>query len=98
MTWPRDNFNNIFNAMITVFIVIIAEDWNATMYLYVRALEQDSSSGRSVALIYFVLLFIIGNTIFLALFTALLLKKGEQEVAENVVNMIHEKEVSLAIM
>ena len=81
--------------MVTVFIVIIAEDWNATMYLYVRALEQDSSSGRLIALTYFIFLFIIGNTIFLALFTALLLKKGEQDATEIVNNKLIEKEKNL---
>lgn len=39
MIWTRYNFNNVFNAMVTVFIVIVAEDWNTIMYLYVRALD-----------------------------------------------------------
>ena len=81
MIWPRDNFNNIFNSMITVFIVIIAEDWNATMYLYVRALDAESGS-RFTALFYFISLFVIGNTVMLALFTALLLRKGETNDVE----------------
>jgi len=50
------------------------------MYLYVRALEYDSESGRTVALFYFLSLFIIGNTIMLALFTALLLKSQEVDM------------------
>ena len=77
MTWARNNFNNVFNAMVTVFIVIVAEDWNIIMYLYVRALDQKGSSGRIIALSYFLGLMIIGNIILLALFTALLLKKGD---------------------
>lgn len=32
MVWPRDNFNNILSSMVTCFIVIVAEDWNMTMY------------------------------------------------------------------
>ena len=28
MNWPRENFNNIFSSVLTVFIVIVAEDWN----------------------------------------------------------------------
>lgn len=28
MNWPRENFNNVFSAMLTVFIVIAGEDWN----------------------------------------------------------------------
>ena len=31
-TYPRDNFNNLLNAFTTVFIVILGEDWNWTMY------------------------------------------------------------------
>jgi len=74
INWPRQNFNNIFSSLVTVFIVILAEDWNSYMYLYVRALGKDSSSGRTIATLYFVVLFVVGNMIFLALFTALLLK------------------------
>lgn len=57
------------------------------MYLYVRALEYDSDSGRTVALFYFLSLFIIGNTIMLALFTALLLKSQEVDM-EKLTEMI----------
>lgn len=38
MNWPRENFNDIFSSVLTVFIVIVAEDWNQVMYMYVRAL------------------------------------------------------------
>jgi hypothetical protein len=31
-TYPRDNFNNVGFALTTIFIVIIGEDWNWTMY------------------------------------------------------------------
>ena len=64
----------------TVFIVIAAEDWNAVWYLYVRALGFDSSSGRTVATAYFLLLFIFGNIIMLAMFTALLLKSQDKDI------------------
>ena len=80
MVWPRENFNNIFSSMVTCFIVIVAEDWNETMYLYVRALDNESSSGRFLALLYFISMFILGNTIMLALFTALLLKGQDADM------------------
>lgn len=79
LTWPRQNFNNIFNAMLSVFIVIVGEDWNVYMYLYVRALGHGSETWRNIAILYFILLFLIGNTILLALFTALLLKNQEED-------------------
>ena len=61
------------------------------MYLYVRALEYDSDSGRTVALFYFLSLFIIGNTIMIALFTALLLNSQEVDM-EKLTEMITKKE------
>ena len=76
MEWPRENFNNIFASLVTVFIVIFAEDWNQVMYLYVRA----SGGARHLAIFYFLSLFIVGNTILLALFTALLLRSHESDV------------------
>lgn len=45
-----------------------------------RALDTNGSTGRSLALTYFVTLFIIGNTITLALFTALLLKAQDDDI------------------
>ena len=80
MQWPRENFNNVFSSLITVFIVIVAEDWNQVMYRYVRALDADGSGGRTTALLYFIVLFIVGNTVLLALFTALLLKSQDSDV------------------
>ena len=60
--------------------MIVAEDWNAYMYLYVRALSAESEFGRTIAIIYFITLFVVGNTIMLALFTALLLKSGDADI------------------
>lgn len=82
MSWPRDNFNDIFSSLVTVFIVIMAEDWNATMYLYVRAYGNGGSGGRPFATFYFITLFIVGNTIMMALFTALLLKNFKEDLAQ----------------
>lgn len=49
------------------------------MYLYVRALSADGGIGRTLAQVYFLCLFILGNTIMLALFTALLLKSQDAD-------------------
>ena len=77
LTWPRTNFNNIFNSLVTVFVIIVGDDWNSVMYLYVRAVGIESSNGRNLALAYFIILYVIGNIILLAIFTALLLKNFE---------------------
>lgn len=82
MTWPRTNFNDFFNSFLTVFIVIIAEDWNQYMYMYVRAIGYQNEVGRTLGILYFIMVFAIGNTIMLALFTALLLKGSEDDVKE----------------
>ena len=28
LIWPRENFNSIFYALVTIFITIAGEDWN----------------------------------------------------------------------
>ena len=63
--------------MVTIFIMIVGEDWNAVMYKYVRANSIDSAAGRYIAIVYFMFVMILGNIILLALFTALLLKNFE---------------------
>jgi len=74
MLAPRENFDNIFKALTTIFIVIIGEDWNQVMYIYVRVLGTDNEMWVSL---YFVSLMIIGNVMLLSLFTAILLQNFE---------------------
>ena len=78
---PRDNFNNIGYAVITIFIVIMGEGWSSTMYQWVRALSYYKTGGEIedstyywLALSYFLILMIVGNFILLSLFTAILLQ------------------------
>jgi hypothetical protein len=69
MVPPRENFDNIGNAMTTVFILIIGEDWPGIMYNHSRVY------GRLEGWInlYFVLVLVVGNLMLLSLFTAILL-------------------------
>lgn len=76
-TFPRDNFNNVWWALTTVFIVIIGEDWNWTMYQWVRAYGYGSSVSYFIAIYFFVILMIFGNIILFSLFTAILLQNFE---------------------
>ena len=78
MTWPRENFNKIQSSMLSIFIVIVGEDWNQVMYQYVRAAGEGSSLGWTIATIYFTLTIVFGNFTLLALFTALLLKNFDR--------------------
>jgi hypothetical protein len=72
---PRANFDNIFNALTTVFILIIGEDWPGVMYNYTRTFGE---TGSFITL-YFVLVLCIGNLMLLSLFTAILLDNFEAE-------------------
>jgi voltage-dependent calcium channel L type alpha-1D len=70
---PRTNFDEFQYAVITIFIVLIGEDWNNVMYAYVRA-------TNSLAIAFFMSLMILGNLVLLNLFLAILLKNFEEEV------------------
>ena len=63
---PRINFDNTKWAALTVFEVMIGENWNAVMYDHMRALGDG-------ACVYFVALVVLGNIIMLNLFLAILL-------------------------
>ena len=56
--------------MILIFVVLSGEDWQVIMYDYYR------SSGPGAA-IFFIMLVVVGNFIFLNLFLAILLKDFE---------------------
>ena len=76
-TFPRENFNNIGYALTSVFIVIIGEDWNWVMYLWVRAYGNGSTSSEIIATLFFLLMMIFGNIVLFSLFTAILLRNFE---------------------
>jgi len=87
--FPRDNFNNVGFALTTVFILLIGEDWNWTMYQWVRAYGSDSKIKYNIATLYFVIIMILGNIVLFSVFTAILLEEfdggddeGEEEEEE----------------
>lgn len=69
--YPRLSFNYFGAGFTTIFVVFIGEDWNSVMYDHVR------SAGWGF-LIFFIMLFIVGNLIMLNLFLAILLKNFEE--------------------
>ena len=90
---PRENFDTLGWALLTVFQVITAEDWNTIMYNGMR------SRGNPVLFsLYFVSLFILGNYIVLNLFIAVLLnncdfvceEKPPDEADTNCLRMLAE--------
>ncbi|CDW82972.1 voltage-gated ion channel superfamily [Stylonychia lemnae] len=68
----RLNFDTWGNAMITIFVLLVGDDWNVVMFDYSRATSKWS-------VIFFVTLTSFGNLILLNLFLAILLKDFEQQ-------------------
>jgi hypothetical protein len=64
---PRVNFDNVFDSLITIFIVLTGETWPD----HHNSHRRGSSSFTSL---FFIVLYIIGNMILLNLFLAILLK------------------------
>jgi len=67
----------------SIFIVIIGEDWNWSMYQWARAYGTDSVLWYYVAVFFFLLIMILGNIVLFSLFTAILLESfdgnGDEE-------------------
>ena len=63
---PRVNFDDFFHGFLTIFIVLVGDDWHLVYYDAIRSVGYASA-------IYFVSLVILGNWILLNLFLAILL-------------------------
>lgn len=66
MERPQPNYDYILWACVSVFFVMIGENWNSTMYDHMRGTSN-------YAAIYFIALVLLGNIIMLNLFLAILL-------------------------
>eukprot|EP01060_Flectonema_neradi_P029554 TRINITY_DN4105_c1_g2_i1.p1 TRINITY_DN4105_c1_g2~~TRINITY_DN4105_c1_g2_i1.p1 ORF type:complete len:1864 (+),score=261.13 TRINITY_DN4105_c1_g2_i1:89-5680(+) len=73
---PRENFDTLWESLLTVFKIVTAEDWNLVMYNGMR-------STSNAAALYFTTLVVIGNYMVLNLFVAVLFSglasAGEEE-------------------
>ncbi|XP_014299103.1 muscle calcium channel subunit alpha-1 isoform X3 [Microplitis demolitor] len=67
---PRSNFDTFWQSLLTVFQILTGEDWNAVMYVGIRAYGGVASHGI-LACVYFIILFICGNYILLNVFLAI---------------------------
>jgi voltage-dependent calcium channel L type alpha-1D len=76
---PRTNFDETWSGFITIFIVIIGDDWQQIMYDYYRVLHETKSnkSESYFAVVFFMVLYIAGNIVLLNLFLAILLANFE---------------------
>lgn len=94
----RINFENLTDACVTVFQVMIGENWNSIMYDHMRSVGVLSC-------IYFISLVILGNIIMLNLFLAILLGNfdrarnlGEKKKIFDAFNsMINEMDLKLNV-
>ena len=69
---PRANFDSLLWSGVTIFQIMIGDNWTAVMYDGVRG------SGDSSSVFYFIMLIILGNIIMLNLFLAILLGNFER--------------------
>ena len=81
---PRENFDSIHEALTTIFIVIVGEDWNWVLYVFVRALGAESAVWYYLTITYFTLIVVIGNVLLFSLFTAILLSNFEGDMSEQI--------------
>ena len=63
---PRENFDSLSATLITIFDVLIGDDWTSIMFNCIRA------KGYGVS-IYFILLVVMGTIIMMNLFLAIML-------------------------
>ena len=63
---PRENFDTLRRALLTIFDVLIGNDWSSIMFNCIRAKGEASS-------IYYILIVIIGTIILMNLFLAIML-------------------------
>ena len=90
---PRTNFDTFVNALTTIFIILIGDDWNTIMMQLVRANGYPT-------LVFTLSVVVLGNFVLLSLFLAILLKnfeddqfekKSEEEPSNGVLSMLKSK-------
>ena len=69
-TSPRPNFDDFPQAFVTIFLLLIGDNWNNYMYVNVIALGSSSC-------LFFVAVQIFGKYVLLNLFLAILLENFE---------------------
>mmetsp|Transcript_33005 Transcript_33005/g.40847 ORF Transcript_33005/g.40847 Transcript_33005/m.40847 type:complete len:115 (-) Transcript_33005:321-665(-) len=74
----RYHFNSTLDSMITMFIVLTGENWNWVMRTVINAKPDQ----EMLAIFFFVSAMLIGNTMLLNMFLAILLKFLEDAVDE----------------
>jgi sensor histidine kinase YesM len=68
---PRENFDDFFHAFISIYVILIGDDWQLVMYNSIR------SEGYGISIVYFITLLVVGNFVLFNLFLAILLSNFE---------------------
>ena len=68
---PRLNFDEMYYALITIFCLIVNEDWNQVLYTFRQGYSKERGSFAPYAFLMIVVLF--GNFFLLQTFLALLI-------------------------
>ena len=76
--YPRENFNDIWSSLISVYILIVGEDWNVLMNMYARTFERNDYGGKWIPELYCMTGIIMGNLTLLALLTGMLTIKNSE--------------------
>jgi hypothetical protein len=71
---PRENFDDLYNAFITVFILFIGDSWPSIMYEYLKVKYLASIA-------YFMVIIIIGNIMIFNLFLSIMMSNYDPENA-----------------
>lgn len=69
----RTSFNNIWQSMNTIYVIIVGDGWNYVMYENVL----PSGNNWKIYSVFFVAMQVLGNQVMLSLFTAILLSNFE---------------------
>merc|ERR1719424_1545156 len=90
VTWPdsepsRYSFDDFGTALLAIFVVLSGENWNEIMFDSHRV-SWDSNAKDDLplpyAMMYFILLFVIGNLLLFNLFIAILLSNFDDDEEE----------------
>jgi hypothetical protein len=68
---PRLNFDDFFHAFVTIFSILVGDDWQYILYNAIR------SEGYAISVLYFVTLIVLGTFILFNLFLAILIGNFE---------------------
>ena len=79
----RWHFEYFHIAFVTTYVVISGENWNEVYFDCYQALGGEGSSASWLAHVYFVMLYLAGNTVVLSLFIAIMLQNSKYTTGLN---------------